>query len=199
MGRLEQKKFEELERKRILAEMQELKALEAKEEARRQAKDLERRKAAEEVRRKEIAELEERKRLKAIEDEKKRLWELEREKERAEIEKERLKRIEDDRRIAEEIIARRQAEEEESARLKKDADEARLLKVEMDKKALLENKKKSIIQTFQKSDTKEVPVAVERPRKKIIANPFAQKFEELAKKDEKVTDVLERKKSFEEI
>merc|ERR1712032_245773 len=62
----------------------------------------------------------------------------------------------------------------ERARLKKEAEEQRMLKVE-------EDKKKNIIQTFQKKETPECPLPAERPRRKIISNPFTQKFENLAK------------------
>merc|ERR1712032_1616579 len=77
--------------------------------------------------------------------------------------------------------ARKEAEDKERARLKKEAEEQRMLKVEQDKKKVLEDKKKNIIQTFQKKETPECPLPAERPRRKIISNPFTQKFENLAK------------------
>ena len=52
----------------------------------------------------------------------------------------------------------------------------RMLKIEEDKKKLIEDKKKNILQTFQKKETSECPIQVERPRKKLISNPFAQKL-----------------------
>ena len=199
--KIEQKKFEEQERKRMLKQMEEIKAIEAREEQRKKAKELELKKEAEAKRKKEMAERQEQIRQKAIEEEKKRLWEIEKEKERVELEKQRMERIESDRRIAAEILARRQAEEQETVRLKEEAEKERLLRAEELKKAALENKKKNILQVFQKQESlDDSQMPIEKPKKKKISNPFAQKFESIAKtakqEEEEYNEMIAKKKKL---
>merc|ERR1711970_1103574 len=111
--------------------------------------------------------------------------------------RERLARLEEDRRVAAEILAKRQAEEDEMIRLKKEAEENRLLEIERTKKAILEEKKRSILSTFEKKE-KDVKKDIDRPKRKSVSNPFAQKFEEIAlnaqKEEQEQQELLKKKK-----
>ena len=125
---------------------------------------------------------EEKLRMKVVESEKKRLWEEEMEKQRQEIALDRQARMEENRRISKEIMDRKQKEDEEQKRIKKVFEEDKLKEVELAKKRTLEDKKKSL---FEKNKMNEKsPSVIERPRKKSVINPFAQKFEEMAKSAE---------------
>ena len=100
--------------------------------------------------------------------------------------------------VAEEILERQRREEEERVKLKQEAEEARLRNAEMQKKAVLEDKKRNILQTFQSQKPPEPQAHVERPKKKSISNPLTKRFEEMAalnaKKDEECGQLLQRKK-----
>ena len=100
--------------------------------------------------------------------------------------------------VAEEILERQRLEEEERVKLKQEAEEARLRNAEVQKKALLEDKKRNILQTFQSQKPPEPPLNTERPKKKLISNPLTKRFEEMAalnaKKDEECGQLLQRKK-----
>merc|ERR1711993_1448 len=95
-------------------------------------------------------------------------------------------------------LERQRLEEEERVKLKQEAEEARLRNAEMQKKAVLEDKKRNILQTFQSQKPPEPPAHVERPKKKSISNPLTKRFEEMAalnaKKDEESGQLLQRKK-----
>eukprot|EP00092_Neocalanus_flemingeri_P039775 GFUD01043315.1.p1 GENE.GFUD01043315.1~~GFUD01043315.1.p1 ORF type:complete len:2211 (+),score=819.60 GFUD01043315.1:247-6879(+) len=193
----EKKKIEDIERKKLLAEIQAKKAKQKQEEAKKLVEEAEKRKAKEALAKKKRIEEEEHIRQKFVEEEKRRLWAEEREKERKVIDDERLAKFEDNRRVSAEIMARRQAEEEEMAQLKKDAEENRHREIELAKKAVLEEKKRSILSTFEKKDT-ENKTEPERPKRRSVANPFAQKFEEIAlnaqKEEQEQQELLKKKK-----
>ena len=137
---------------------------------------------------------EEKKRQKLIEEETKRLWKIEMEKEQEERDRQRLAKLEEDRRISKEIMERKQREKEEQKELKRLNEEEKAREIERSKKLALEEKKKSLFSAPKKP---EPSFPMERPKKKILNNPFTQKFEEMAKEKEleekRKEDIAKRK------
>ena len=90
-------------------------------------------------------------------------------------------------------------EEEERVKLRQQEEEARQRNVEMQKKSVLEDKKRNILQTFQSEKQTKPPTPLERPKKKSISNPMTKRFEEMAalnakKEEESGEHLLRRKK-----
>ena len=165
----------------MLKEISDLKLKQAQEDAQRMVEEMEKevaKKALIERKRLEQQRKEEKERQARIEQEKKRLWDQEMEKQRLQVEQERQRRIEEDRRIAADILRRRQEEEEEIKKAKQIAEDEKLRQIEGENKKALEEKKKKL---FEKQTTKESPTVFVKPKKKLIDNPLAKKFEEISK------------------
>ena len=97
------------------------------------------------------------------------------------MERQRLAKLEEDKRISHEIMERRKREEEQQKELKRQIEEERAREIERSKKLALEEKKKNLFAAPKKPE----PVfPAERPKKKLLSNPFTQKFEEMAREQE---------------
>ena len=183
---LAEKAIQEAKKKKMIKE--EMQTSLRAEQEKRKARD-------EELRRQRIEE-EEKKRQLIVEEEKKRLLAEEKERQMKEAEAEAQRRREEDQRMAAEILARRQAEEEERQRLKKEAEAERLRMAEEAKAKALEDKKKA----FEKKQEEKPKQVLEKPKRKSVVNPFAQKFEEIAAnalEEEKLQQELAKKKKKE--
>ena len=183
---LAEKKIQEAKKKKLIKE--EMQATLRAEQEKRKARD-------EELRRQRVEE-EERKRQLIVEEEKKRLLAEEKERQLKEAEEAAQRRREEDQRVAMEIMARRQAEEEEQKRLKKEAEAERLRMAEEAKAKALEDKKKA----FERKQEEKPKLVFEKPKRKSVCNPFAQKFEEIAAnalEEEKLQQELAKKKKKE--
>jgi hypothetical protein len=123
------------------------------------------------------------------------LWAEEFERQRQRAEEERRLRIEEDRKIAAQILERKQREEEERLKQKKEIEEQKCKELEIAKKQSLAEKKKILL---SRTDAKIAPMATEKPlKRKIISNPFAQKFEEIAQNaqtKEKIAEEQQRQR-----
>ena len=143
----------------------------------------------------------EKERMKLVEMERKRLWEQEMEKQKKEIDEERHLKMEENRRIAKELTERKEREAEEQKRIKREVQEEKLRAVEEAKKKTLEDKKKSLFEKNKFVET--APIVPERPKKKSVNNPMAQKFEEMAKsaeaEDMKKKEMAEKKNKIKQV
>ena len=183
---LAEKKIAEAKKKKMIKE--EMQATLRAEQEKRKARD-------EELRKQRIEE-EERKRQLAVEEEKKRLLAEEKERQLKEAEEAAQRRREEDQRVSMEIMARRQAEEEEHKRLKKEAETERLRMAEEAKAKALEDKRKA----FERKKEETPKQVLEKPKRKSVCNPFAQKFEEIAAnalEEEKLQQELAKRKKKE--
>ena len=177
------KKEQEMEKKKILKEISEMKLKQTREEAKRIVDEMEKevaKKAMVEKQKQERQKREEKERQANVDIEKKRLWNIEMEKQRMQDEQDRHQQKEENRKITREILERREKEEQERKIAQKQNEEEKSKLIEKEKKIALEEKKRKL---FEKN-TKEDPFILERPKKKSINNPLAQKFEEIAKNAE---------------